>query len=287
MSIRAVAAVMWLLAIAAPLQGRATACELLGFSMSENVSAGHLISALRCRGEDNPDGWGVAIYSDNSAAVFKEAASAARSDLAELLSRSARLKGRLLIAHVRSATVGGQTHQNTHPFSREWKGRQYVLAHNGTLKHFRARLKLTRFKPLGTTDSEHLLCYLVGRIAEQGVSRWDEPARGWLRKELRAINATGSLNCLFSDGTHLFAYHDKDGHNELHYLRRKPPHEDILLKDLGRKIDLGRVYPASAAGVLVATRPLTDESWVELRPGELLVVKDGEPVSPESQPDRK
>ncbi|UCF79459.1 MAG: class II glutamine amidotransferase [Candidatus Eiseniibacteriota bacterium] len=260
--------------------GHATGCELMGFSFSEDVPAGQLLSAFSCRGEKNPDGWGVAFYSDNSVTLFKEAADASKSALAEFLRSYDALDGRLLVAHVRDATVGGQSHQNTHPFARELGGKEYTLAHNGTLEDFKDKLPLSGIKPLGTTDSEHILCYLLGRIQKKGVGDWNTESFEWLKGELDSINQTGTLNCLFSDGTYLFSYHDKEGYNELHHLKRVPPHGKVFFKDLSREVELSGMYPESAVGVIVATRPLTDEQWVEFLPGQLLVFKDGTQVFP-------
>jgi predicted glutamine amidotransferase len=269
-----------LLGVCVFAQGNSVACELLGLSFNERVPARHVLSAFRHGGIENPDGWGVAFYSDNSVTLFKEAANAMESPLAEFLTRYEPLNGRLLIGHVRSATVGGQTHKNSHPFRRELGGKEYTLAHNGTLEEFKDKLKLGRFKPVGTTDSEHLLCYLLRRIEENGVGHWDANSFEWLKKELLTINATGSLNCVFSDGEHLFAYHDKDGYNTLYHLNRIPPHKAVCYPDLPEDVELGSVYSDSAAGVIVATRPLTDEQWTEFVPGEFLVYKEGIQVFP-------
>jgi predicted glutamine amidotransferase len=68
------------------------------------------------------------------------------------------------------------------------------------------------------------------------------------------------MNCVLSDGTHLFAYHDKNGYNGLHYLAKS-----------SKKIGLG---------VVVATKPLGDEKWTSFVPGRLMAWKDGVQVFP-------
>jgi glutamine amidotransferase len=269
-----------LLSVCLLFHGHVRACELLGLSLNEDVSTHHIFSAFRYGGEKNPDGWGMAFYSDRSATLFKEPASATESDLAEFLASYQLLKGKLLIAHVRRATVGRQTHKNTHPFVRELGGREYALAHNGTLEEFQSKLDLSGFTPVGTSDSEYLLCYLLGRIETEGVTEWNEQSFEWLLGELHTINDTGSLNCVFSDGAHLFAYHDRDGYNTLYHLRRTAPYNEVRFNGMAKRFDLGSVYPESLTGVVVATRPLTDEEWDGFTPGELLVFKDGTQVFP-------
>ncbi len=253
----------------------------MGFSVNKDIAAHHLFSAFRSRGNANPDGWGVAFYSDKSVTLFKEAENAAESELAEFLGSYRQLRSKLLVAHVRRASVGGKTHQNTHPFVREIKGKEYVLAHNGTLRGFRKKLELGRIRPLGINDSEFLLCYLLGRIEKKGVAEWNRQSFEWLREEMHIVNDTGSLNCLFSDGTYLFAYYDKNGYNDLYYLSRKAPYGKVHFTDSLKEIDLSVIYQKSATGVIVATRPLTDERWKKFTRGQLLIFKDGVKVFPE------
>jgi predicted glutamine amidotransferase len=262
------------------LQGRARACELLGVSFDRAVPIGQLFLALRCHGANNPDGWGLASYPDKSAVLFKEPANAATSKLAEFLASQPILTSSLLIAHIRKASVGGPSYENTHPFVRELDGKEYALAHNGTLKNYRDKLALSRLKPLGQNDCEFLLCYLLGRIEQQGIAQWQPESFAWLRRELQTVNDTGLLNCIFTDGTYLFSYHDKSGFNSLHYLRRHAPYGTVSFPDLHEKIDLSAVYPESAVGVVVATKPLTDEAWVRFAPGQLLVFRNGVQVFP-------
>jgi len=266
--------------------GPATACELMGFSANESIPANNLFAAFRLRSLENPDGWGLAFYPDKSAVTFKEAANAAESELAQFLENYPLLRSRILIAHVRNASVGGTAHQNTHPFARELNGKEYTLVHNGTLRDFRSRLELGRIQPLGINDSEFLLCYLLGRMEKNGVLDWDEESFNWLREEMHIANDAGSLNCLFSDGTYLFAYHDKNGYNGLYCLSRKAPYGKVRFTDLAEEIDLSVTYPETAVSVLVATNPLTDEPWEKITPGQLLVFKDGVQLFPIAAPNK-
>jgi len=256
----------------------ARSCELFGFSFNKPVRANHLLVAFRRRSENNPDGWGVAFYRNKAAQIFKEPGSAVESDLMDFLVGCRHIKPSLLIAHVRRATVGGVEYQNTHPFARELNGREYVLAHNGTLVDFRKRLPLGRIQPLGVNDSEFLLCCILGRIEEQKITQWNEAGFEWLEKTLHEINEAGSINCLFSDGQYLFAYHDKNGAGTLHHVKRQAPFRTTRFPDIRKDIDLPSIYPPSVKGVLVATKPLTDEPWEAFKPGQLIVLRNGTPV---------
>jgi glutamine amidotransferase len=263
------------------LERRALACELMAVSCNQNAPTQSLVDAFRRHGARNPDGWGLAFYPDRSAMLFREPANAAESKLAEFLTTYPGLKTRLLIAHVRKAAVGEPSLQNTHPFVRELGGKEYVLAHNGVLKNYQNALRLSRIKPLGRNDTEFLLCYLLGRIDQEGITQWNPRSFVWLQKELRAINDFGSLNCVFSDGTHLFAYHDKNGYSNLCHVARREPYGPVRFPDLSKTIDLGAEQPKSAVAVVVATKPLTDEPWRRFSFGELLVIRDGIQVFPQ------
>ncbi len=266
------------------LCGNVPACELMAYSFNQDIPANNLFSAFRCRGKNNPDGWGIAFYADKAAVLFKEPCSAPESVLAEFLTTYPGLQRKLVIAHVRKASVGGKAYQNTHPFVRELNGREYVLAHNGTLRNYQSVLKLDRVMPLGINDTEFLLCYLLGRIEKKNISDWDTQAFEWMQRELRVINDYGALNCIFSDGTYLFAYYDKKGYNGLYYLMHKAPYGQTYFKDLSQSIDLSKVYPETATGVVIVTRPLTDERWERFTPGQLMVFKSGVQIFPATPP---
>jgi glutamine amidotransferase len=121
-------------------------------------------NALRFQSHRHPHGWGIAWYQAGRVRVergllpahadqaFVEAARAARS--------------RVVIAHVRDASVGPVSAANTHPFVHG----QWIFAHNGTVARFRhvarvrARLEAEIDPALrrdlgGETDSER--CFLL------------------------------------------------------------------------------------------------------------------------------
>jgi glutamine amidotransferase len=254
-----------------------TMCELLGVSFNKPVRFRVSFKAFRRLGEYNPDGWGVAFYPDESAAVFKEPLKAGASELASFLERYEGLKSKIFVAHVRRASRGSVSYKNTLPFCRELFGRMYLFAHNGTLAGFE-RLELGVFKPVGETDSEHAFCHLLHRIQQRGVVEWRREDFDWLAGVLREINGYGRFNCIFSDGEHLFCYFDESGYNGMVFLRREPPYGKVRLADEDWEIDLSGEKGPGERGYIVATKKLTNERWRELVPGELIVFKDGKMV---------
>lgn len=252
-------------------------CELLGLNFNEKVSSTFSFRGFRNRGDYNPSGWGIAYYKNLNAQIIKEPISSAISTIAESFIRKNSVKSKIFISHVRLATKGGENLKNTHPFKRVLNGKDYVFAHNGTIKDFN-KYKLGKFYPDGETDSEHIFCYLMEKISAKNISVWNEDDFDWLHEQLLEINESGSLNCLMSDGEHLFCYRDKNGWRDLNYVFRKSPFEVVRLVDEDFEINLAEEKRPTQRGFIVATDPLTNESWMKILKGNLMVFKDGDIV---------
>lgn len=154
---------------------------------------------------------------------------------------------------------------------------EYVFTHNGTLDH--STSKSSEFQPLRSTDSERAFCYLLECI-EKNIDG-DQLNIGdfnWLSGLLQEINRYGKFNCIFSDGKHLFCYHDQKGYRGLYFLERKPPYDRVRLRDEDWEINLAQEKNPKQQGYIIATQPLTDENWQNFEPGELIVFRDGEMV---------
>src|SRR5437867_4135652 len=109
-------------------------CELLGLSFAAPISADFSMRAFEERDEENPHGWGLAWYPDQSLAIVKEPIEWGKSQHSDFLESYQHLQSRIYIGHVRHKTTGGApTHADTHPFGRELAGREFCFAHNGTL----------------------------------------------------------------------------------------------------------------------------------------------------------
>jgi predicted glutamine amidotransferase len=177
-------------------------------------------NALRFQSHRHPHGWGIAWYQGRRLVVrrgllpahadqaFVEAAQAARS--------------RIVVAHVRDASVGPVAEENTHPFVH---GR-WVFAHNGTVARFRRSARLRAAveaeidRPLrdtlrGDTDSER--CFLLFLTRLRARCRPERAELADVRAALAATTTTlarladpgaerpSSLNFLVSDGRILAA----------------------------------------------------------------------------------
>lgn len=254
-------------------------CELLGLSFNQPVRPSLSFRAFRHRGRNNPHGWGIAYYPDESVQVIKEPIEAGRSQLSEFIKNYPKIKSKIIIAHVRYTSGTSITHKNTHPFQRELNGKEFVFAHNGTLDNYKD-LKTGRFKPVGETDSEYAFCHILNSMEEQNINvkDWRIEDFKWLHTKLKEINNYGRFNCLFSDGEYLFCYYDKDGYNGLCFVQRIAPFTTVRLVDEDFEINLAEEKEHTQKGFIVATRRLTDERWENFSPGELIVFRDGDMV---------
>lgn len=256
-------------------------CELLGFSFNQPISPNISFKGFRRRGKSNPHGWGIAYYPDKSVQIIKEPMKSMDSRLAGYIEKENIVQSKIIISHVRMVSAGSISHKNTHPFSRELRGEDYVFAHNGTLRNYERNLILVKFQPIGETDSEHAFCYLMNQIAERNITNWTNEDCILLESELKKINQNGKFNCILSNGKFLFCYHDISGYNGLCYVKRESPFNEIQLVDKDYSIDLQSEKNPEQRGYIIATRALTSgEDWFNFEPGELKIFKDGKLIFP-------
>ena len=253
-------------------------CELLGMSANVPTDIRFSFAGLARRGGDtgpHGDGWGITFYEDGGCRSFHDPQPSAKSDIARLL-RAYPIASRVVIAHVRRANRGRVALENTHPFGRELWGRPWSFAHNGQLKGIK-RLPLGRFRPIGTTDSEHAFCWLLGEL-EARFPRLPSPARldAALPPLFARLAGLGVFNVLISDGRSLYAHCGK----RLSVITRRAPFGRATLIDDDLQVDFAAETTPDDVVTVVATRPLTrDEAWRDLVPGETLILRGGEVVA--------
>jgi len=251
-------------------------CELLGVSVAPAARLGVYFHEFRPRAEENREGWGIAWWVDGHAEIRKEPIPAHESALAARLADE-HPASEMFIVHVRAATVGDLTEANAHPWSAEALGRQWVFAHNGTVREL-DRLDLGRFCQEGETDSERAFHHVLTRMERLGAGASDDRR---LAAEILAAGRELSerdsrVNFLLSDGTTLYAYHD--GHKTLHVLEKHAADlGEIAMDDDDYRLALRLGDAAHERAVVVASVPLTDEAgWENLDAGGFLVVRGGQ-----------
>lgn len=214
-------------------------------------------------GASHADGWGIAFFEDGAPHVERRAIPAYHGEHFERA--AARAFSRLVIAHVRRATVGAVSPENTHPF----RDGPWFFAHNGTLHTFpslrpallEAMSPAQRAALAGVTDSEHVFRFLISlRAADPSAGLVDTLRRG-LRQIVswsRAADPTAriGLNVLWTDGEALVG--SRLG-RPLWYVERR----GILDCEVCGFPHVHHHPGATYRALVVASEPITHESWKE------------------------
>lgn len=249
-------------------------CELMGMSASVPTDICFSFTGLMRRGGHtgpHKDGWGIAFYEGKACRTFHDPSAGAQSAIADFV-RNYPIKSRIVISHIRRANRGRVGLENTHPFSRELWGRVWTFAHNGQLRHAK-RLPLAAYRPIGTTDSEHAFCWLMGQLRE----RWSKPPsdkrlRSTVAELAHAVSEHGVFNMLLSDSRSLYCFRSTN----LVWLTRRAPFGAATLLDADLTVDFAEHTTPSDIVTIVATRPLTrDETWSTTPKSTLVTFRDG------------
>ena len=254
-------------------------CELLGMNCNVPTDICFSFSGFRQRGGAtgvHSDGWGIGFFEGKGVRLFLDPVPSAHSPVAELV-RTYPIHSLNVIAHIRKATQGRVALENTHPFSRELWGLQWLFAHNGNLPEFQPLLDGIP-TPVGDTDSEGVFCWLMQSLRRRfGTSA---PPSSDLFTELRELTLTfagmGISNYLLSNGEILVAHCS----TRLSYIIRQAPFGEAHLCDEDLTVDFSRLTTPDDRVAVIATLPLTDnEIWVEMQPGTLWMFHDGEVIA--------
>ena len=216
----------------------------------------------------NPDGFGLGTFEPDGSPDIDKAPLAAH--VAELFAREAREEcSTTYVAHVRYASVGGLTLENTHPFVLDGR----IFGHNGIvgdLDKVEAELGDLARELLGTTDSERFFALVTRHIRDHDgdVRAGIVSAARWLAENVELY----SLNFVMATPEELWALRYPDG-NDLWVLDHAPDREP--LSEHGSHGEIAIEMPAAATQpvVVVASERMDDDPrWRELRSGELLRV---------------
>jgi glutamine amidotransferase len=215
------------------------------------------ISSLFQMAAEHPHGWGLVHFEGDGPVLLKAPVRADRS--AEARRAAAEPRSSIVIGHIRKASIGGRTLENTHPFV----DGQWAFCHNGTVdvhKILRQRLGPERRRRLkGGTDSEVLFQWALQNIEECG-----DTAQG-LEEAIRCIvsikkPSTSSLDFVLSDGKTLYAYNlafKRHHHFALHWA------------EIGDQIEGGRA-------IIICSEPLgSAEGWMRMENDTLAIVREG------------
>lgn len=227
-------------------------CRIFGCVAAEPVSIRsellHAENPMIRQSQEHDSGWGMAVYehADGGAPRCVRFPEAAHAD--GDFRRATYMHGRIFNVHVRRATMGGLTLENTHPFCLG----DYSFSHNGTVLDYPRLLEPGVRRPKGDTDSEAFFNFLMRDLDPADVP-------GSMRRTVSAVidrSAFSGLNVLFSEGERLYAY--RLGMFELHWVARP-----------------GRL--------MVASEKLTSERWHSVQQDVLLTLDPADLEEPHAE----
>ncbi len=228
--------------------------------------------SLAQQSRHNPDGYGIAFYNGNGTAQVDKRPAEAYED--ELFAREAKeLESPTFVAHVRYASTGGKTVENTHPFEQHNR----VFAHNGYIGDLPAldsRLGQSADLVHGDTDSERFFALITSEIETRNgdVGAGIAAAARWIARELPVY----SLNCVLATKSELWALRYPDTHRLMVLERAIGGQTGARHLDAASPAGTVRVRSAAlgdrAAVVFASEQMDEDPGWRMLEPGEVVRV---------------
>lgn len=265
-------------------------CELFAKSSQKPANVNLSLDEFAAHGGrtgPHRDGWGIAYYEEGDIRLIKDTEQASNSVWVRFVEDQG-LTSATVISHIRYATTGNKALYNTHPFSRELGGLMHVFAHNGVVDDAMGdpRFPLKSYRPVGETDSEYVFCALLARIQKLWHEADGMPPLEARLAEVAAFAAdlrqVGRANFLYADGDVLFAHshirHRDDGTSGigLHMLTRTCGSEGIDVD--GGGVNVSSEHSGQSV-TLLASVPLTDENWLPIDEGTVLVLSAGAMVA--------
>jgi predicted glutamine amidotransferase len=219
--------------------------------------------SLEVQSHRNADGSGVGFFDSGGAPVLDKQPEPAFSD-EDFIHEARQAESTTFVAHVRWASTGGRTLENTHPFA--MRGR--IMAHNGgfgELPRLEEQLGSYASLVLGDTDSERYFALIIQQTEANGgdVGAGITAAAGWIAAHL----PVSSLNTIVAAPGELWALRYPAQH-ALHILERSAG-GGLHVRSATSSVHA----PAAGRSVVVASEELDGESgWRMLAPGELVHV---------------
>jgi predicted glutamine amidotransferase len=221
--------------------------------------------SLEVQSHRNADGSGIGFFDSAGAPVLDKQPEPAFRD-EEFVREARQAESATFVAHVRWASTGGRTVQNTHPFAMHGR----VMAHNGgfgELPRLEEQLGSYASLVLGDTDSERYFALITQQIEAHGgdVGAGITAAVSWIAAHL----PVSSLNAVVAAPGELWALRYPAQH-ALHILQRPADQAGLHVRSATSSVHA----PALGPSVVVASEELDGESgWRMLAPGELVHVR--------------
>jgi glutamine amidotransferase len=252
-------------------------CRLFGMSAgSQRAKATFWLleapDSLAHQSRRNPDGCGIGSFAtDGSPQIDKQPIAAFQDQ--EFAREARELESSTFVAHVRYASTGAHTIENTHPF--EQHGR--LCAHNGVVTGLPAleqRLGEYRSLVAGDTDSERLFALITRETDAHGgdVGAGITAAARWVAAELPLF----SINLILATPDELWALRYPESHRLMVLERASGGPSGARHLDAASPAGTVRVRSGELGAqpaVLFASEQMDEDTgWRMLQPGELVRV---------------
>ena len=227
--------------------------------------------SLQAQSHRNVDGAGLGFFGPAGEPVLDKQPEPAFND-PEFIRAARQAESSSFVAHVRWATAGGRTVQNTHPFVMDGR----VMAHNGgfgELAQLDSELGSYARLVLGDTDSERYFALITKETDARGgdVGAGITAAASWIAERL----PVSALNTIVARPGELWALR-YPGQHALHILERPadpgPGEPGLHVRSATSSVHVPGLD--RTASVVIASEQLDGESgWRMLAPGELVHVR--------------
>jgi predicted glutamine amidotransferase len=220
----------------------------------------------------NPDGYGIGTFEEDGAPEVDKQPTPAYADQA--FAREARAEeSTTFVAHVRYASEGGLTPENTHPFEQDGR----LFAHNGHiggLDRLDRRLGEERELVKGDTDSERFFALITKETRARGgdVPAGVAAAVDWIARELPLY----ALNFVLTTASGVWAFRYPEVHPLLMLERASGGPSGHRHLDAASRAGTIRVRSGDLTdcpAVIFATEQMDEDAgWSDLTSGELVHV---------------
>lgn len=244
-------------------------CRLFGIIAEHDICPYFYLSEgvelpFRYLGKDNPHGCGIGFYIDGKSDVsYKWREPAHQNE--SYVEASRNINSKIVISHVRFASTGKKSVENSHPFAYK----NWIFAHNGTVACYKKiinNLEPEYLKNIkGSTDSEVYFHWIIQNIHKKNnIYEGIKSAVQYIKENSKF--STG-LNFILSDGKTLYGYRDfiKDislNHFSLFYL------------------DLTQSKQNGVLGIICSEKITNDSNWKLLERGNLIIIENKLQVIP-------
>lgn len=254
-------------------------CELFAMSARYPTSVHFSMNIFSQHGGytgPHKDGWGVAYYAGKEAWQLKAPESAAYSSTLNFIEHHAPAS-KVMMSHIRLATHGDISLENTQPFSVLHEGARLTFAHNGHVPALMETPIAASYQPLGSTDSEWLFGLILAEFNKlKGLP--DDQKFNALEKTLSEFAEAGPMNIVFTDGRLVFAFSNRRTQSDKTI---RAPGMVYLCRTCSSKRE-SEMSGVTIAGeqqelILFASVALSsEEAWQPMEPNKLYIARDGE-----------